>query len=75
LEDPEQFNSSSMLERLDAEVKNMTVLSRKVASVDEQVSTSRAYISKMMLKERQGRFADTEEFEIGASSAERSYNL
>lgn len=43
LEDPEQFNSSSMLERLDAEVKNMTVLSRKVASVDEQVLCSSCF--------------------------------
>ena len=36
LEEPEQYNSVSMLERLDAEVQNMVLLAKKVAMVDEQ---------------------------------------
>lgn len=66
LEDPEQYHSVSMIQRLDAEVQNMMLLARKVAMVDEQVSTNSAYISKLMMKERHGRgFVDHgEDFEV-----------
>lgn len=72
LEDPEQYNSGAMLQRLDAEVRNMTVLARKVAAVDEVVSTSRQYLTKIMLKERHGRFPDPDEvYDLGGASSER----
>jgi COP9 signalosome complex subunit 3 len=62
LEDPEQYNSGAMLQRLDLEVQNMTVLARKVAAVDEAVSSSRHFLSKTMHKgERHGRFQDPED--------------
>mmetsp|Transcript_14250 Transcript_14250/g.30526 ORF Transcript_14250/g.30526 Transcript_14250/m.30526 type:complete len:473 (-) Transcript_14250:192-1610(-) len=65
LEEPEQYNSVSIMERLDAEVQNMVLLAKKVAMVDEQVSMNSAYIGKMMLKERHGRgFTDHDDFEV-----------
>ena len=60
------------LQRLDAEVRNMTVLARKVAAVDEAVSTSRQYLSKIVMKERHGRFPDPEDaYDLSGASSER----
>jgi hypothetical protein len=50
----------------------MTVLARKVAAVDEAVSTSRQYLSKIVMKERHGRFPDPEDaYDLSGASSER----
>jgi COP9 signalosome complex subunit 3 len=50
LEDPEQYHSVSMIQRLDAEVQNMMLLARKVAMVDEQVRAFCLFIIRMREK-------------------------
>ncbi|GAQ87206.1 COP9 signalosome subunit CSN3 [Klebsormidium nitens] len=64
-EDPEEYNSVEMVNQLDAEMQGMIKLAKKVAAIDEQVSTDKAYLGKINLKERHSRFGE-EDYEIGS---------
>jgi COP9 signalosome complex subunit 3 len=46
-EDPEQYNTCDMTQRLNTEIHHILRLAKKLTSVDEQVSCDQAYLSKM----------------------------
>ncbi|KNA10008.1 hypothetical protein SOVF_148270 [Spinacia oleracea] len=52
LEDPEQYKSCEMIEHIDCSIQRIMVLSKKLASVDEQISCEPLYLTKVG-KERQ----------------------
>eukprot|EP00850_Spirogloea_muscicola_P004395 SM000019S04939 [mRNA] locus=s19:148565:150122:+ [translate_table: standard] len=65
LEDPEQYTSPEVTDRLDANIKNMIEVAWKIEVMDEQISCDHAYLSKLSLKDR-GRYAgDADDFELG----------
>mmetsp|Transcript_20368 Transcript_20368/g.28215 ORF Transcript_20368/g.28215 Transcript_20368/m.28215 type:complete len:283 (+) Transcript_20368:275-1123(+) len=74
-EDPEEYNSAAMLARMDKEVQNMMQIAQKVAQVDNQVSCSHAYVTKMMMKDRQGNFVEQEYFEDMGTTARNLFGL
>ncbi|XP_021727863.1 COP9 signalosome complex subunit 3-like [Chenopodium quinoa] len=52
LEDPEQYKTCEMIEHIDSSIQRIMALSKKLASVDEQISCDPLYLAKVG-KERQ----------------------
>ncbi|GLJ36631.1 hypothetical protein SUGI_0737010 [Cryptomeria japonica] len=46
-EDPEQYKTCKMTEHIDSAIRRIMALSRKLTSIDEQVSCDHAYLSKV----------------------------
>ncbi|XP_078447448.1 proteasome component (PCI) domain protein [Wolffia australiana] len=46
-EDPEQYKSCKMIERIDSSIQRIVSLSRKLTSIDEQLSCDPAYVTKV----------------------------
>lgn len=59
-EDPEQYKSSEMVEHIDSSIQRLMALSKKLTSIDENISCDHAYLAKTG-KER-GRF-DYDDFD------------
>ncbi|OIV90118.1 hypothetical protein TanjilG_01572 [Lupinus angustifolius] len=47
LEDPEQYKTCEMIEHIDSSIQRVMALSRKLATVDEQISCDPMYLSKV----------------------------
>ncbi|XP_006659069.2 COP9 signalosome complex subunit 3 [Oryza brachyantha] len=54
-EDPEQYKSCEMVERIDSSIQRLMALSKKLSSIDENISCDPAYLMKTG-RERGGRF-------------------
>jgi len=54
LEDPEQFCSAVMAQRLDAAIKQSQGLAEKVQAVSEALAVDRSYLNKLVMKESRG---------------------
>ncbi|CAA6668317.1 unnamed protein product [Spirodela intermedia] len=46
-EDPEQYKSCEMIERIDSSIQRIMALSRKLTAIDEQISCDPAYVTKV----------------------------
>ncbi|KAK7266906.1 hypothetical protein RIF29_19567 [Crotalaria pallida] len=46
LEDPEQYKTCEMIEHIDSSIQRVMALSRKLATMDEQISCDHLYLSK-----------------------------
>ncbi|KAK3264603.1 hypothetical protein CYMTET_26676 [Cymbomonas tetramitiformis] len=58
LEDPEQYNTSEMVDRIDTNIQTSIGLAKKVADVNEQVITNRTFLSKTMMKDRMRHYTE-----------------
>ncbi|PAN33394.1 hypothetical protein PAHAL_6G017500 [Panicum hallii] len=62
-EDPEQYKSVEMVEHIDSSIQRLTALSKKLASIDENMTCDPAYLLKVSSTGRdRGRF-DYEDFD------------
>eukprot|EP00897_Mesotaenium_endlicherianum_P004396 jgi/Mesen1/3985/ME000210S03225 len=59
VEDPEQYNSQDMAERLNADIQRTILLANRVIAMDEHISSDRTYLNKISSRER------PEDFEWG----------
>uniref|UniRef100_A0A0E0LQQ4 COP9 signalosome complex subunit 3 n=1 Tax=Oryza punctata TaxID=4537 RepID=A0A0E0LQQ4_ORYPU len=60
-EDPEQYKSCEMVEHIDSSIQRLMALSKKLSSIDENISCDPAYLMKTG-RERGGRF-DYDDFD------------
>ncbi|XP_062195786.1 COP9 signalosome complex subunit 3-like isoform X2 [Phragmites australis] len=60
-EDPEQYKSIEMVEHIDSSIQRLTALSKKLTSIDENISCDPAYLMKIG-RERGARF-DYDDFD------------
>ncbi|CAI0457522.1 unnamed protein product [Linum tenue] len=51
LEDPEQYKSSGVIERIDSSIQRLMTLSKKLTNMDEQMSCDSLYLAKVNSKD------------------------
>lgn len=65
-EDPEQYNTREMAEKIDVHIQKTIHLARRLATLEEAVACDRTYLSRISMKDRHGRYGDPEDFDLGS---------
>jgi len=69
LEEAEQYTPNRMLRHLDTQIHNVFNLGGRLKQVEESIALSHSFIVKTTLQERQARWGDLDDFDIGDKTA------
>uniref|UniRef100_A0A453S1G7 Uncharacterized protein n=1 Tax=Aegilops tauschii subsp. strangulata TaxID=200361 RepID=A0A453S1G7_AEGTS len=61
-EDPEQYKSSEMVEHIDSSIQRLMALSKKLTSIDQNISCDHAFLMKVQSGRERARF-DYDDFD------------
>ena len=68
--EPDKTSSQQMLARLSAQIQTSMELNDKLRGVDEQMSASQAYLSKISIQERQSRWGEASEWMVQGATGD-----